>query len=48
MAKNRISRYFKYRELPTNCPKCGYTRWKTVEKGKKYQCRQCKHIRENK
>jgi len=32
------------------CPKCGYNRWKTVIKGKKYQCRNknCNYIKEMK
>ena len=48
MSKKSANRYFKYREKPTPCPKCGQCRWKTVVKAKKYQCRQRKHIRENK
>ncbi len=48
MAKSKIKRYFKYRERPTKCPKCGYGRWKTVSKGQIYACRQCGEIRENK
>jgi len=48
MAKNRIKRYFEYREKPTHCPKCGYKKWKTVVKGKTYKCRQCGYERENK
>jgi len=28
------------------CPKCKGSRWKTVEKGKKYVCRNCHYIRE--
>ena len=24
-----------------NCPKCGGNRWKTIQKGRKFQCRLC-------
>ena len=27
------------------CEKCGLNRWKTKEKGKKYECRNCGNIR---
>lgn len=26
------------------CPRCPNTRWKTLEKNKRYQCRECGHI----
>jgi hypothetical protein len=26
-------------EMPEPCPKCHKNRWKTLEKGKRYQCR---------
>lgn len=28
------------------CSKCGYDRWKTKIKNKKWECRRCKNIKE--
>ena len=28
------------------CPKCGKSKWKTKEKGKRWQCRNCGFIKE--
>jgi len=28
------------------CEKCGASSWKTVTKGKKWQCRECGYIKE--
>ena len=28
------------------CEKCGHNRWKTVKKGRSWQCRKCGFIRE--
>lgn len=35
-----------FQEMGIFC-KCGYNKFKTVEKGKKYSCRKCGEIRHN-
>lgn len=32
-------------EIHAPCPDCGQNRWKTIAKGKAWQCRRCKHVR---